>query len=254
MSDSEKSVEDIIFSHKKNKFTEKYTNAFNRVKQLFNNNIENDDFYDSIISGCIFISYKSFRKPFKHVSNYVNECRKCTDGRNVINAVIIEQQYLYLIPVAAISLLAIKNIFYDAKHIYLINKYYNKFSKLQKKSICDFKHSITISNMENNLNAYQYIASAKYISKYGISAALIAKLSTSKFNNYMIPTAFVCAGTYIGLKFLEKYFIKNYLINRDYTFDWVNTNYRINCFIEDNAFIIASIGLIGFFTILLKHK
>lgn len=246
MSDSDKSVEAAILSYEKNKFDTKYTNAFNRVKQLFNNNIENDDFYDSIISGCIFVADKSYRLPLKHVSNYVYECRKCNNARDVINAINIEQKNLYLIPVAAISLLAIKNIFYDAKHIYLINKCYNKFKKLHKKSDYDSQQSITINNMKTNLNTYQYIASAKYISKYGISAALIANLSTSKFNNYMIPTAFVCAGTYIGLKFLEKYFIKNYLINRDCTFDWVNTKYNINCFIENNAFIIATIGLISF--------
>ncbi len=150
--------------------------------------------------------------------------------------------------------MAIKNIYYDAKHIYLINKCYNKFKKLNKTSVYYSQQSITISHMETNLNAYQYIASAKYISKYGISAALIAKLSTSKFNNYMIPTAFVCAGTYIGLKFLEKYFIKNYLINKYCTFDWNNTKYRINYFIEDNWGIICCFPLIGIFIAILKHK
>lgn len=254
MSDSDKSVQAAILSYKKNKFDDKYTNAFNRAKQLFNNNIENDDFYDYIISGCIFVFDISYRLPLKNASKYVYECRKCNDARDVINAIYIEQKNLYLIPVAAISLLAIKNIFYDAKHLYLINKCYNKFKKLHKKTDYDSQQSITINNMKTNLNAYQYIASAKYISKYGISAALIAKLSTSKFNNYMIPTAFVCAGTYIGFKFLEKYYIKNYLVNRDFTFDWNNTKNDIHRFIEDNAFIIASISLIGFFTILLKHK
>lgn len=254
MSNSDKSTETIILTYGKNKFDEKYTNAFNRIKQLFNNNIENDDFYDSIISGCIFVVDKSYRFPIKYISNYVHECSKCNDGRNVINAINIEQKNLYLIPVATISLLAVKNIFYDAKHLYLINKCYNKLKKLQKKCIYDSQQSITITNIETNLNAYRYIASAKYISKYGFSAALIAKLSTSKFNNYMIPTAFVCAGTYIGLKFLEKYFIKNYLVNRVYTFNWYSTKIYINCFIEENIIIILGLYLIGVCTIISIHK